>query len=494
MTRQLIARNLVVALTIALALVGFRPALAAPQQQEVTPGIYYSEPVTLPDGSEVDFSLFLSEDGSAGFITSLTDQSDAYNEYGTWEMTDDGLVSVTLTGDDEAEYDEPYTTTFSQDGDTLTTVDFDAEYFGEDGFSVTLAMTEEELMAVEADAAVAGVGGMYTSEAVIAEDGSVGVALLFLADDGTAQGNINYFDGVTPPDVQLGSWTDNEDGTITLLLESMLQVSADGAEPVAMDESIERIYEVGAEGELIGENLTLYPLASAELAAEETGTLVFVSELLPSADTSGRVVSLALANDGGAALATDYLNDEAPIVELGQWEDNGDETLTVMLLGTEDADYDEPVVIVFAVDGDILTAVEYDQELYGEEGLLLTLLADESGATDDASASEPGYVSFSSEELTSADTPGLVISFTFYEDGSFEAASDYMNDQPAVLEYGFWEEDDDANATVTITGDDNGDYEQPLIFTAVSQDDGSILAVNEEVFGADGLVLWPDEE
>ncbi len=379
MTRHLLARNLVVALTIALALVGFRPALAAPQQQEVTPGIYYSEPVTLPDGNEVDFSLFLSEDGSAGFITSLTDQSDSYNEYGTWEMTDDGLVSVTLTGDDEVEYDEPYTTTFSQDGDTLTTVDFDAEYFGEDGFSVTLAMTEEELMASEADA---GVGGMYTSEAVIAEDGSVGVALLFLAEDGTAQGNINYFDGATPPDVQLGAWTDNEDGTITLLLDNMLQVSADGAEPVEMDEPIERVYEVGDEGELVGENLTLYPLTSVELGAEE-----------------------------------------------------------------------------------------------------------DAAATDDV-----GYVSFSSEELTSADTPGLVISFTFYEDGSFESASDYMNDEPAVMEYGFWEEDDDANATVTITGDDNGDYEQPLVFTVVSQDDGSILAVNEEVFGADGLVLWPDEE
>lgn len=379
MTRKLLARNLVVALTIALALVGLRPALAAPQQQEVTPGIYTSEPVTLPSGSEVDFSLFLSEDGSAGFITSLTDQSDSYNEYGDWEMTDDGLVSVTLTGDDEAEYDEPYTTTFSQDGDTLTTVDFDTEYFGEDGFSVTLAMTEEELMASEADA---GVGGMYTSEAIVAEDGSVGVALLYLAEDGTAQGNINYFDGVTPPDVQLGAWTDNEDGTITLLLDNMLQVSADGAEPVEMDEPVERDYEVGDEGELVGENLTLYPLTSVELGADE-----------------------------------------------------------------------------------------------------------DAAATDDV-----GYVSFSSEELTSADTPGLVISFTFYEDGSFEAASDYMNDEPAVMEYGSWEEDDDANATVTITGDDNGDYEQPLVFTVVSQDDGSILAVNEEVFGADGLVLWPDEE
>ena len=134
-------------------------------------------------------------------------------------------------------------------------------------------------------------------------------------------------------------------------------------------------------------------------------------------------------------------------------------------------------------------------ELVGENLTLYPLTSVELGADEDAAATDDvGYVSFSSEELTSADTPGLVISFTFYEDGSFEAASDYMNDEPAVMEYGSWEEDDDANATVTITGDDNGDYEQPLVFTVVSQDDGSILAVNEEVFGADGLVLWPDEE
>jgi uncharacterized lipoprotein NlpE involved in copper resistance len=484
------ARTLAVVLTIALALLSIQPALAAPAPQEVTAGIYYSEPFTLPDGSEVDFTLFLASDGGAGFVTSLTDGSDSLTEYGYWESPEAGSVGVTLTGDDDGDYETPDLIIFEQDGDTLNALEFNTDFFGEESFSVTLAITEEEMAGVEADAAGASVGGMYASDAIIAEDGSVGVALLFLAEDGTAQGNINYFDGITPPDVQLGAWTDNEDGTITLLLDNMLQLSADGAEPVEMDEPVERVYEIGGDGELVGEAITLYPLTNVMLGEADATTLLFVSELLPSADTPGRVVSLALAEDGGAAMATDYLNDEEPVLELGVWEDNGDDTLTVTLTSSEDAAYDEPVVIVFAYTADSVTAIDYDTALYGEEGLTLTLVPDE----EEAAASDVGFVSFSSEELPSADTPGLVITFIFYEDGSFEAASDYLNDEPAFVEYGTWEEDEDGNAIVTLTANEDGELDEAVVFTVVGQDDGSILAVNETLFGADGLPLQLDEE
>jgi hypothetical protein len=192
------ARTLAVVLTIALALLSIQPALAAPAPQEVTAGIYYSEPFTLPDGSEVDFTLFLASDGGAGFVTSLTDGSDSLTEYGYWESPEAGSVGVTLTGDDDGDYETPDLIIFEQDGDTLNALEFNTDFFGEESFSVTLAITEEEMAGVEADAAGASVGGMYASDAIIAEDGSVGVALLFLAEDGTAQGNINYFDGITP--------------------------------------------------------------------------------------------------------------------------------------------------------------------------------------------------------------------------------------------------------------------------------------------------------
>lgn len=492
-----VARNLTVALALLLALAGFQPALAAPSQQEaVTAGIYYSEPYTLPDGTEVDFTLFLGGDGDAGFLTSATDDSGELMEYGYWDNSEPGVVGVFLTGTADEEYANPDVIIFEQDGDTLNALEFNTDFFGEEPFSLTLAVTEDELFSVEADAAAAGVGGVYASDALTAEDGSMGVALLHLAADGTAQGNVNYFDGVTPPDVQLGSWTDNEDGTITLLFDTMLQVTADGAEPVAMDEPIERVYAVGEAGELVGDNLTLYPLTNVELAGEEDNILLFLSDLLPSADTPGRIISVALAEDGGAALATDYLNDEEPILELGEWEDNGDGTLTLTLTGSEDAVYDEPVVIVFAYEDDTLTAVEFDQELFGEEGLTLTLAPDEQaaseGAADEGDAAADSF-SFSSEQLTSADTPGLIITFTFYANGAFEAASDYMNDDPTYMEYGTWEDGDNNDGVVTITGSDDGDYDEPIVFTVTAQDDGSILAENEEVFGAEGLLLYPNE-
>jgi hypothetical protein len=364
------------AFLLSLLLAGVHPALAAPVQQEITPGIYSSEPVVWPDSAEVDFTLLLSADGSAAIITYNLGSGDSYTEKGGWEITEDGLLSVSMTGDEESEYAEPYVTTFAVDGEMLTAVEFDADYFGTEELVLTLQMSEEEVAAAaDASAARTTVGGMYASSAMVGEDGGVGMALLLLREDGTAQGNINYFDGASLPDVQLGAWGENGDGTVSILLVAILQPGADGAEVVEIDESIERTYVIGENGELIGENLTLYPVASAAIPTAEMAAL-----------------------------------------------------------------------------------------------------------------------SFSSEVLESETTDGLVITFNFYEDGSFEAASDYMNDEAPFMEYGVWEEGEDGGIIVTITGDQDGDWEEPLIFTVEMQEDGSILALNDEVFGRRGLPLYPNEE
>ncbi len=364
------------AFLLSLLLAGVRPALAAPAQQELTPGIYASEPVVWPDGSEVDFTLLLSVDGSAAIITYNLGSGDSYTEKGGWEITEDGLLSVSMTGDGESEYAEPYVTTFAVDGEILTAVEFDTDYFGTEELVLTLQMSEDELAATAgASAARTPVGGMYASSAMVGEDGGVGMALLLLREDGTAQGNVNYFDGASLPDVQLGAWSENEDGTVSILLMAILQSGADGAEVVEMDESIERTYAIGENGELIGENLTLYPVAS---------------EAIPTA--------------------------------------------------------------------------------------------------------EPVALSFSSEVLESETTDGLVITFTIYEDGNFAAASDFMNDEPPFMEYGVWEEGEDGALMVTITGDQESEWEEPLIFNVEMQEDGSILALNDEVFGRRGLPLYPNEE
>lgn len=95
--------------------------------------------------------------------------------------------------------------------------------------------------------------------------------------------------------------------------------------------------------------------------------------LLPAASSPGRDITLTLNADGTVQLSTDYLNDEAPIVEIGTWEANADGTATVTLTGRPDGlVYDNPVIITFTLEDGELTAVVYDVNLYGSEGLRLT--------------------------------------------------------------------------------------------------------------------------
>ena len=53
-------------------------------------------------------------------------------------------------------------------------------------------------------------------------------------------------------------------------------------------------------------------------------------------------------------------------------EENADGTLTVSLTGTPDGEYDQPDVPTFEKDGDQIVAVEYDESMWGSEGLTLT--------------------------------------------------------------------------------------------------------------------------
>jgi hypothetical protein len=77
--------------------------------------------------------------------------------------------------------------------------------------------------------------------------------------------------------------------------------------------------------------------------------------------------------DGSAERSTDYLNGEAPIVETGTWQPNGDGTATVSLTGRPGGVvYEAPDVMIFRLIDGQLVAVLYDIQLYGSEGLQLT--------------------------------------------------------------------------------------------------------------------------
>lgn len=94
---------------------------------------------------------------------------------------------------------------------------------------------------------------------------------------------------------------------------------------------------------------------------------------LPAAASPGRDITLTLNPDGTIEWSTDYLNGEAPILEMGTWESNANGTATVTLTGRPDGlVYENPDVITFILVNGELIAVAYDINTYGSQGLQLT--------------------------------------------------------------------------------------------------------------------------
>ena len=112
--------------------------------------------------------------------------------------------------------------------------------------------------------------------------------------------------------------------------------------------------------------------ATAKAISEDTLTNVYESDTLPAGDSPGRVITLSLYEDGRAEMTTDFLNDQPLIVETGTWDSSEEGKLTITLTHSADqGEYAVPVVISFDAKDGTLTAVDYDQFLWGSEGLTL---------------------------------------------------------------------------------------------------------------------------
>ncbi len=205
----------------------------------------------------------------------------------------------------------------------------------------------------------------------------------------------NDYHNDQPAIVEEGTWEANEDGTLTVTLTGQ----ASGQmylTPVVITFAIvgNTLSAVDYDTSLYGsQGLTMQleePVAEAPPAAassetpdaavapsENSATLfrTFLS-LQPAGDSPALLRSLAFNMDGTVTLTSDYYNDQPVIVEQGTWVDNGDGTLTVTLTGQGDQDYLVPEVITFAEVDDTLTAVDYDQSVYGSAGLTMRLAAD----------------------------------------------------------------------------------------------------------------------
>lgn len=243
-----------------------------------------------------------------------------------------------------------------------------------------------------------------------------------LAADGSAVVTSDYLNN-QPPIVETGAWSGDASGAVSVALTAQdgqpyfepnvfalalegeelvvsdeagqvarfARAAAVAAEPVAVD-----VPTVAAPAVVMGDKITTTetlttsggmtatmitvtqsvtvttPGAAGEAAASLGNTYL---ALLPAASGGGtRLIALTLFDDGAAQLATEFANEDAPLVELGSWVDNGDDTFTLTLTGRPDGDYDAPVVVTFQRDGELVQSID-QQKLYGAEGLRLRLAA-----------------------------------------------------------------------------------------------------------------------
>jgi hypothetical protein len=89
----------------------------------------------------------------------------------------------------------------------------------------------------------------------------------------------------------------------------------------------------------------------------------------PAASSPGRVLSITLGPDGRVIWSTDFRNGRPPIVELGTWQLTGPGRVEVTISGSDQRAYDAPRRIVFERRGEALVAVEYDQRVFGSNGV-----------------------------------------------------------------------------------------------------------------------------
>jgi hypothetical protein len=244
--------------------------------------------------------------------------------------------------------------------------------------------------------------------------------------------------------------------------------------------------------------------APAEAEVAEVAYAGTYTAQLPAADSPGRDITLTLAEDGSATMTTDYLNDQPPIVETGTWQANPDGTATVTLTAQGDREYFEPQVIVFQLEGEALSSVVFDPSVYGE-GLTLTraeaevvAAPAESSTVAEAAPGEP-VADVPSVEISPANTYITVrpaasggsqfLALQLQEDGSALFGTESMDGDEEIVEMGTWQDNGDGTVTVTLTGNQDRQYDQPVAITFQREGDMLQSVGAEEMFGSEGLGL-----
>lgn len=333
-----------------------------PPTSEDPTGIYVSDVYPAADASGMLQMLELYANNNAQLISFYVAKDAPIVENGTWQLTDDGAVELTITGTADQTYDKPSVTTYTRGGDEL-----------DDGlflFTMLTEVTPEEMDAMTA-APSSDMAGVYVSKVYPAADapGLVMVLALF-ANNNAEQTSIYLTKGAV---VEVGTWEVDAAGVLTVTLtgtsEKAYNEPSATAYTVDGDTLAHGPFELTKLPEVTPADMDAMTAPVEEPAVEPVA--VYQSDVLPAADSPGRVITLTLDSDNTVVMTTDFMNDEPPIVEIGTWEQGENDQFTVAITGTPEETYAEPDVITFEKQGDQIVAVEYDESMWGSAGLTL---------------------------------------------------------------------------------------------------------------------------
>ncbi len=465
LVRLLLALSLLLGLLPAVALAATHAPTVAqetPAAEAEAPQVFVSELLPAASSPGRLITLTLDPDATATLSSNYLNGEAPIVEVGTWATDESGALLVSLSGTADVDYDAPVEFTFAQAEDgSLTATSWDESRYGSEGLALAPAQNLE-------------IAGAYVSDTLPAASSPGREITLELAPDGTAALSTDFLNDEEPI-VEIGSWSaDAETGEVS--------VSLTGRADSVYEAPIEWTFAMGEEGGLTATawDETLFGsegLSLARAAEEEVGPAdgVWVSNILPAASSPGQVVLLILYPDGSLQSSTWYLNNELPIIEEGSWVDGGDGAVTVTITGSTEREYETAQELVFAYDGETLTYLS----------LVLNRLQEE-GASGNAEA----VAFYTSDVLPAASSPGLQRSLIFYDDGSVQMVSDYLNGEEPVIELGTWTQNEDDTLRVELTGTAETDYSEPLALTFALAD-GALTATewDTSIFGADGLTF-----
>jgi uncharacterized lipoprotein NlpE involved in copper resistance len=542
-----------VALTAAPTPALARSSAALPASANNISGTYVSNvyPAASAPGLVMLMSLYPNMNAE---VVSFYFSNPPITELGTWEMTDDGKVAITLTENNEGKYDTPSTETFDvYDGmlvsgafefslldivtpaemeaadqavqadnaaadaasdtagadvaATETSTDTEDSAAGAD-MAATDAMTSteeaagdeaagaEDAAADEQATADAATGGaayeVFVTDVYPAADASGMVTLMALYPNMNMEQLTVYLgkDAIH----EVGTWSDSNAGFVDVTITG----SFDEEYETPVESSFAREGDLLSDGVFTFHQLTVMTPADMEAMMNPAGT--YVSKLYPAADASGLLTVLSLFDNNNVEQVSIYVGKDT-IVEQGTWTDNEDGTVTVSITGTAAETYAQPAETSYTYSRGTLTDGMFEftrsEQVTPEQMDAATGAAGDTGGSEDSAPGETAapVAVYKSDTLPAADSPGRVITLSLYEDGAAEMTTDFLNDAPLIVETGTWERPEDGKLTVTLTSsEDQGEYASPIVI-GFDDADGMLTAVDydQSLFGSEGLMLHEEK-